>query len=114
MQSMQNGDLKTYLSTLDLEELVIISPKGILENDEETLRARYEKWFEEEFDLRYEVLQIKERNQLAFVLLEVTYHTQKEEAHHEETHYLTIIFDHSEERWRVIFIQYSKEELNDL
>ncbi|MBS4537725.1 nuclear transport factor 2 family protein [Clostridium sp. D2Q-11] len=107
LNSMKNKDLNNFLSTVKLENIILIMPNGDLVRDKEEFLELHKSWFEDnDWNLNYKILNIEESSEMAYALIEVDYKDYDEEGNIiKMNYYLNLIFRKQEEKWLLIHDQ---------
>jgi len=104
---MKSKDLDKFLSTVKLEDIVVIMPNGTLISGKEEVFEIHKNWFaDNDWDLNYRILSIEESTEMAYALVMIDYKDCDVEGNIiKMNYYLNLIFRMEEEKWLLIHDQ---------
>ncbi len=107
LESMRSKDLNKFISTVKLEDIILIMPNGTLIKEKEEFIELHKNWFEDkDWDLNYKILNIEESIQMAYALVTIDYRDFDAEGNIiKMNYYLNLIFHKQDEKWLLIHDQ---------
>lgn len=74
LDSMKNKNLNKFISTVRLEDIILIMPNGTLIREKDKFLELHRSWFEDnDWSLNYEILNIEEASEMAYALININY-----------------------------------------
>lgn len=101
LDAMKGKDLDKFISTVNLEDVVVIMPNGNLIKEKDKFVDLHTNWFaDNDWDLDYEILNTVESSELAYALAAIDYKDCDAEGNTINMHYyLNLIFSKQDEKW---------------
>jgi hypothetical protein len=107
LDSMKNKDLNKFISTVNLENIILIMPNGTLIREKEEFIELHKNWFaDNDWDLNYKIINIEESIEISSVLATIDYTDCDAEGNIiKMNYYLNLIFRKEDEKWLLIHDQ---------
>jgi hypothetical protein len=104
---MRSKDLYKFISTVKLEDIILIMPNGTLIREKEEFIDLHKNWFaDNDWDLNYKILNIEESKEIAYALVTIDYKDCDAERNIiKMNYYLNLIFRKQDEKWLLIHDQ---------
>ncbi|QUH26615.1 YybH family protein [Serpentinicella alkaliphila] len=101
LDSMRSKDLDNFLSTVNLNNVVLIMPNGTIIRDKEDFIELHKNWFiDNDWNLNYKILNINEGLEIAYALVDIDYYDCDIEGNIiKMNYYLNLIFCRKEGKW---------------
>ncbi|KAB3529503.1 hypothetical protein F8154_14665 [Alkaliphilus pronyensis] len=107
LDSMKNKNLNKFISTVRLEDIILIMPNGTLIREKDKFLELHRSWFEDnDWSLNYEIINIEEASEMAYALININYNDCDEKGNIIKMNYfLNLIFRKYEGMWLLIYDQ---------
>lgn len=107
LNSMKSKDFNKFISTVNLEDIILIMPNGTLIREKEEFIKLHKNWFaDNDWDLNYEIINIEESTEIAYALVAIDYKDCDEEGTIiKMNYYLNLIFRKQDDKWLLIHDQ---------
>ncbi|MGH4118025.1 YybH family protein [Clostridium sp.] len=107
LDSMRSKDLNKFISTVKLEDIILIMPNGTLIREKEEFIELHKNWFaDNDWDLNYKIINIEESIEIAYALVIIDYKDCDAEGNIiKMNYYLNLIFRKQDEKWLLIHDQ---------
>lgn len=107
LDSMRSKDLNKFMSTVKLEDIILIMPNGTLIRGKEEFIELHKNWFaDKDWDLNYKILNTEESIEIAYGLATIDYKDCDAEGNIiKMNYYLNLIFRKQDGKWLLIHDQ---------
>jgi len=107
MTAIQNRDLPSLLKTVDDDKITLILPNGKYSTSFSEYEKINQEWFDEEdWNIKYDVLNVHRNKNSAIVLTKITYFDKDDHGSvYNFQYFLTMIFEYKMNKWQLIYDQ---------